>query len=60
MKIDPVKLVRMWNRGDLVRDIAERFDVSEAAVSKCARACGVPKRKPGRWREGLMRDGGYA
>lgn len=51
MKIDPVELVAMWRRDVLLREIAEAFGVSEAAASKMAQACGLPKRKPGRWRE---------
>lgn len=51
MKIDTVRMADMWSRGDLLRDIARAFGVSEAAISKRARDCELPKRKPGRWRE---------
>lgn len=51
MKIDPVRLVKMWMRGDLLREIAAEFGVTEASVSQRARDCGLPKRRPGRRRE---------
>lgn len=55
-KIDPVAMERMWLADKRLADIAERFDVSEAAVSKLARVIGIPKRKPGPRRNAVMQS----
>lgn len=45
MKVDPVQLCEMWNRGDLVAVIADQFGVTRQAIWKWVQIMDLPRRK---------------
>lgn len=47
-QVDPVAFTRVWERGDLARDIARRFKRSAPTISNIARRLGLDGRNRGR------------
>lgn len=56
LRVDPVRLAAMWERGETVAAIAETFAVSRPAVSQWARIMGLRKRQAGRRRDHGMAE----